>query len=394
MALGFPIGCMGPMSPWASGGISVHVAELTRVLARDHPVRIVTPGPKGGRFRDGNAETRVVRQFPVRPLPPFEFLPEFSASIRFLRGVSILHAHDPRLATVAKFLRTPLVTTFHGYLTFEAIANSRTRPGRPLFEVYDRLVRAAVETSEGLIAVDGRIAEWLRREYGTRRVEVVPNGVDTVRYRPRLDGAEFRRALGIPGEAPLILAAKHFVPKNGMDVIVRAMPRVCREVPEAQLLLAGHGELEPMIRRLVDDLGLRQCVHMPGQLPHDRMPLALAACDLCVVPSVPVAGVEEATSVLALEAMASGKPVVASNLGGLREIIADGDTGVLVSPGDPVALGASIAELLQDDRRRRDLGERARSYVVAHHSWESVAQKVGAVYERLLGRGPIRSESV
>lgn len=394
MAERFPIGFMGPMSPWASGGISVHVAELTRVLARDHPVRIVTPGPEGGRFRDGNAEVRIVRQFPVAPLPPFEFLPEFRASLGFLRGVSILHAHDPRLATVAKFLRKPLVTTFHGYLTFEAIANSRTRPGRPLFEVYDRLVRAAVETSGWLIAVDGRIAEWLRRDYGTRNVGVIPNGVDTVRYRPGLDGAEFRRAMGIPGEAPLILAAKHFVPKNGMDVIVRAMPRVCSEVPEARLLLAGHGELEPLIKRLVDDLSLRKRVYMPGQLPHERMPEALAACDLCVVPSVPVAGVEEATSVLALEAMASGKPVVASNLGGLREIIAHGDTGVLVSPGDPEALGASVAELLHDDKRRRDLGERARSYVVAHHSWASIAQKVEAVYERLLVRGPIGSELV
>ncbi len=377
-----PLGFMGPMSPWATGGIAVHLAELVRVVARSRPVRVVTPGPRRARIREGRAEIRVVRQFPVTPLPPFEFLPEFQASLGFLRGAAILHAHDPRLTLVTKFARKPMVTTFHGYLTREAIVNTRTRPGRPLHEIYDWIVRTAVDASDGIIAVDHRIAEWLRAEYAARAVEVIPNGVDTGRFRPGSEGGQFRREMGIPETVPLVLAAKHFVPKNGLDILIRAMPRVRAQIPDAVLLLAGHGELEPRIRRTVEELGMTAYVKMPGQLPHDRMPAALAAADVCAVPSVSLAGVEEATSILALEAMASGKAVVASDIGGLREIIVDGSTGILVRPGDPGVLGASIAAILLDDARRREIGSRARAYVEAHHTWESVARKVLDVYER------------
>ena len=377
---------MGPMSPWMSGGVSVHVAQLAIVLSNDFRIKAVTPGPIRAFHRGAEVEVRIARQFPVRPLPPFEFLPELRAALGFLRGVDLLHAHDPRLFIAKQFIEKPLVSTFHGYLTLEAIANTGTKRGRPLFAIYDWMVRKSVEMSEQIIAVDNRIAAWLREEYASKEVEVIPNGVDTALFRPGLSGENIRRTHGIPIGPPLVLGAKHLVPKNGLDVLIRAIPHVLQEIPEAWLLIVGEGALRDSLRTVVHECGVEARVVMPGQLPHRMMPQVLGACNVCVVPSIPISGVEEATSILALEAMACGKPVVASNIGGLREIIEDGRTGILTPAGDPEALAQSIVKALKDSNLARSLGERARKHVEAHHSWNVIGRRVAAVYNKILAR--------
>lgn len=382
------IGMIGPMSPWTSGGVGVHVREMAAAMAKRHYVKAVTPGPASGRHHAPNLDVFVSREFPVRPLPPFEFLPELMTSLLRLRDVDLLHQHDPRLFLAARLLRKPLVTTFHGYLTLEAIANTGTKPGRPLYRFYDSVVRAAVEASTEIVAVDHRIASWLRQVYSAQDVTVVPNGVDAERFRPGLPGQKIRREWGISSDAPLLLAAKHFVPKNGLEVVVRALPHILPERPDARLVLAGRGALEGALRNTVAELHLESYVVMPGQLPHPRMPEALSACDVCVIPSIPVAGVEEATSILALEAMACARSVVASAIGGLREILDDGVTGMLVKPGDPKALAGVVLSLLRDPERRETMGRRAREFVEARHSWTAIAQLTEAVYARALGSDP------
>src|SRR2546427_6831475 len=192
------VGMIGPMSPWMSGGVSVHVAELARVLSSDFRIRAVTPGPVHGFHQEADLRVRVERQFPLRPLPPFDFLPELFGAIRFFRDVDLLHSHDQRLFIVKKLLQRSLVSTFHGYLTLEAIANTGTARGRPLFKGYDWMVRRSVELSDQGIAVDSRIVHWLRGEYAAGEVEVIPNGVDTDLFRPARPDEGIRRMCGIP----------------------------------------------------------------------------------------------------------------------------------------------------------------------------------------------------
>jgi len=381
------IGLAGPMSPWMTGGIAVHVAELARALTGRHRVKAVTPGPASGRHRAGAVDVAVAREFPVRPLPPFESFPEFSRLLGHLRDADLVHVHDPRLFLGGPLLGHPLVTTFHGYLPLEAMANTGTKPGRPLYEFYSSVVRHAVASSREVIAVDSRIASWLQHTCGGRKATVIPNGVDPETFRPGRSGAALRAEWGIPPESALVVAAKHFVPKNGLEILVRAMPDILVELPSARLVLLGQGDLEGMYRRIVHELRLEASVAIRPGLPHDAMPDALAACDVCAVPSVPIHGVEEATSVLALEAMASAKPVVASNVGGLREILRDGETGRLVTPADPSALAAAVVEVLRDRSLAERLGRDARRAVVARHSWTAIAEQTETVYRRALASG-------
>lgn len=370
---------LGDISPWMSGGASVHPSELMRALRVRYDFRGVTPViyPSSELPRDPKIRA-------VRAIPYLTRYLQLAVAARFLGEVELLHIHDARLFAIKNVLSRPLVTTFHGYLTLEAAADYHTRPGLPRYEIYDWILDACVRESDALIAVDSRIAHWLAREYHARNVSVIPNGVDLVRFRPRLPSPRILRQLGIPDSVPKLLAAKHFTPKNGMETVVRAMPLVLKEVPDAHLVLAGSGRLKSHLAALISDLGISDHVTMPGQVANELMPDVIAACDVGVIPSMPVAGVEEATSILMLELMASAKLVVASSIGGLRETIQPQVTGILVEPNSPPALAQALVTSLSDSELRSQIGGAARQYVEKHHSWSAVGGRVAAIYDRLL----------
>src|SRR6267143_514629 len=352
------VGIAGTVSPWMSGGAAVHPAELMRALGKRYIFKAVTPtrnpkitGPK-------LVEVRTVRYIPYLTTI---FL--VGQGVRFLKDVDLVHCHDPRLFLIKQFLRKPLVTTFHGYLTLESVADYHTRPGMPRYEIYRRTLQGCVRASDCMIAVDHRIASWLTEEYLAPDVQVIPNGVDTLRFNPTIGPQDTRARFGIPAKGPIVLAAKHLTAKNGMEYIVRAMPLILKDVPNAHLVLAGEGKLRRQLESLISDLQIRNNVTLPGQIPNEQMPAVIASCDVGVIPSVRVGGVEEATSILMLEMMASGKLVVASAIGGLRETIQNGETGFLVEPADPVALANAIVSGLSNPELRARIGANARGYV-------------------------------
>ena len=355
------IGILGPFNQ--NGGVASHIEGLQREFVR-RGFHVETVGEIGTQL--------------LARLHPFQFVPQYLVALRRLRKMDLLHSHDVRLASLGKRLGIPLVSTIHGYLPGE----TRMRNGHSLaIELCEAFVLAAVETSDAIIAVDNRIARWLQRDYGAVGIHVIPNGVDPEIFHPsrgyeiaikteihggprlkEVSGTIFvAREIGGNSQHPVILFAKGLSPKNGASIAVEAMPIVRRSFPHADLFMAT------------------------GQVPHAQMPDLIRQADIVIVPSIPVAGVEEATSILALEAMASGKCVIASDIGGLREIIENDRTGILIPPGDPEVLAEEIVSALQDEERRHRLGRNAREYVVKNHSWAQVAEETMRVYESVLG---------
>lgn len=347
------VGLASLEAPSWSGGIASHLGGLQNAL----------------RHRGIHVES--VRGFGVAALArfhPFQFIPTYLMALKRLRNTDILHAHDARLVTLGKRLGIPIITTFHGYLPEE----TQMRGARhALIELCKDFVYACVQDSDALIAVDNRIAHWLWENYGANNIHVIQNGVDSEMFHPEIASMEeigllqgsgsvsVAREVWRNNENPMILFAKGLSPKNGASVLVEAMPIVRKSFPGADLFMAT------------------------GQVPHEQMPSLIRQAEIVVIPSVPVAGVEEATSILALEAMASEKCVIASNIGGLREIIENDRTGILVPPGDPEILAEEIVAALQDDERRRQLGRAAREAVVRDHSWAKVAEQTMKVYEEV-----------
>lgn len=222
------------------------------------------------------------------------------------------------------------------------------------------------------------------------KVAVVYNGLDAARVAPP---ENFRRdealaALGLPADGrrkyvTLVANLRHAVKDH--PTFLRAARRVRESAPEAAFVLAGEGELAGPLKELAARLGLGAHVHFTGRCA--RVAELLAASDVCVLSST-----AEGFSNAILEYMAAARPVVATDVGGAREAVVEGETGHLVAPGDDEAMAASVVGLLRDPVRAREMGERGRRRVAAEFSCEAQLARTEALYRRLLAR-PERGEA-
>ncbi|MDI3298065.1 MAG: glycosyltransferase family 4 protein [Bacillota bacterium] len=335
-----------------TGGIATHIGYLVQVLEqRGHAVRVVSGV---GRPRTGTAieiREEELREYALR------------AETR-AHDADVLLAQDALSAVAVRDLldwgEAPLVLTVHGYLAAEAAAAGLCAEGDRLHRYLLDLEREAYTGADRILAVDTRLAKHVEKLSG-RRGRILPNAVDTEALRPVSSARreELRRRFGM--ERPTLVAARRLTAKNGVRAAVEALARI-PEGRRPDLVLAGDGEDRGALETLVRSLGLEERVALPGAIPREEILDLYRAADLALVPSVPVAGVEEATSLAALEAMALGVPVVASDVGGLREL----DGIRKVPAGDPEALAAAIAELLGNEKERRALGEAGRRAALRH----------------------------
>jgi len=187
--------------------------------------------------------------------------------------------------------------------------------------------------------------------------------------------------LGIPAEAQVLGTVANLFPRKGYEVMLNAMPTLLTAFPQVHYVIVGTGdtEYEARLRALTQKLGLGGHVHFAGF--HDSVYPVLAAMDVYVHPAL-----MEGFGIAVLEAMAMRKPVVATTTGGLPEIVQDGQTGLLVPPGEPNALAQAIVSLLQDSTRRVAMGRSGRSRVETLFTVEAMMDRLIAAYGLLLGK--------
>jgi glycosyltransferase involved in cell wall biosynthesis len=261
---------------------------------------------------------------------PLAFASFARAARRAVRNADVVHAHWLPTAAVALATRRPVVLTVHG--TDLELA----RRALPLARALLRRVRV-------VLAVSTALAEEVQA-LGARDVRVVPNGV------------EVPPEVGDEAEPPEMLFAGRLSPEKGILELVEA-------AQGHPLVVAGDGPLRPQVPQA------------RGWLPHGELERLYDRAAVVACPSH-----REGFGVVCAEAMAHGKAVVASDVGGLRDLVVDGETGLLVPPRDVAALRDALQRLLDDDRLRRRLGAAARERVRAYCSWETVTDSVLAAY--------------
>jgi glycosyltransferase involved in cell wall biosynthesis len=210
------------------------------------------------------------------------------------------------------------------------------------------------------------------------KVRYIPNGVDASRFHPAVSGCDTRDRYDIRSDETLILCPRRLVKKNGCIHLARAMGMIARAEPGARLLFAGDGPEREALAAELDAAGCLGRAIFAGNVPGSEMPALYAAADVVAVPSL-----IEATSISVLEAMATARPVIASNTGGLPALVMDGQTGSLVEPRDEPGLAAAICELLSDPTRRARMGRLARSRVLEKFTWDRIAALTLDAYEAL-----------
>lgn len=274
---------------------------------------------------------------------------------------------------LARNLKLPLIVSLHGsdvYLT----EHSR---------LYSLAARNAFVRASFVTAPSQHLLERSRSAgLDLLKSRVVPYGVDTARYTAG-DDQHLRQRLGLPSDVPIIGALGRLVYKKGFAHLIAAMPAIRQQIPAAQCVIAGEGDLKVELAAQVQALGLGDIVHLIGHLSWQDTADFYAMCDVVALPSVVDAGgnVDGLPNVL-LEAMASGRAVVASSIAGMDDLIVDGVNGLLVPSGDVQALANALTSLLGDRERRRTFGLAARRLMVEKYDWRAIAQQFVALYQQ------------
>jgi len=297
----------------------------------------------------------------------------------------LLHAHwvvPNAVATLGLEKEVALGVGLHGSDVFMA--------EKPLVR---RLVARALARTDVLTGCSPELVDRVcALGFPLQKAHVIPYGVDTVAFSPDpMRGSRWRRKLGIPDAAPLVLTVGRMVTKKGYQVLVEALPRILEKEPFTHLVMAGDGDRREEWQQATVRWADR--VHFPGVVLRDTLPDLYRAADLFVLPAIHdrKGNVDGLPNVI-LEAMASGLPVVASAISGIPLVVEHGVTGLLVAEGDADDLAEALLQLLGDRDRRREMGASARRRAEATLTWDAVAARYRRAYLQALGRpGEIES---
>jgi glycosyltransferase involved in cell wall biosynthesis len=240
----------------------------------------------------------------------------------------------------------------------------------------DRLRPVVIKKSRRIIAQTGYQREFLEQEFGVSSL-VLPNGVDAESFKP-VPKDEARSDLGLDPSTRYIISVGAFLPFKGYEDLIRAFAHVHESIPESRLLLLGDGPQRKQLWRVARDLDIRDHVQFEGWVPFEKMPQYLSASEIFVHPSS-----SEGFPNVVLEAMASGLPVVMTNVVGLNAYFEDGRNCYFVPPKDEKALEEKILLLLRDEALAEEIG--ARNLELAkEYDWSVFAEKLEAILEGIL----------
>jgi glycosyltransferase involved in cell wall biosynthesis len=362
-------------------GAEVLVAETIRRLGHQiDPVIFCldTVGPLGEVMRsEGVAVHALGRRPGFDPRVPWRM----AALIRS-HGVAVLHAHQytpffySALAVLLARTGTRVIFTEHGRHYPDVVSRRRRLLNRLVFSRLADYVTAVCDFS----------ARAVRERDGFRsaRIEVIENGIDVQRYQPEGDRDALKHSLGLRTDRRYVAVVARFHPVKDHRMLLRAFADVARSIEDVDVLLVGDGPLRGELEALVGELGLSSRVRFLGV--RSDVPALLAASDVFALASV-----SEAASITLLEAMASGTPVVVTNVGGNPEIVRDGVDGLLTPRGDAGAMAAALARTLSDRPAARARAASAAARVRDLYRLDRTIERYYGLYERLAP--PIR-ESV
>ena len=286
------------------------------------------------------------------------------------RSAQIVHAHRAHAHSLG------LLAAF---ATGRPFVVSRRVSFRPKDNVGSRLKYTSRHVAK-IVAVSAAVRDVLV-DYGVDpdKVEVIYSGSDPEIYREGLDGAAVRREFGISERAPLVGKIANFYHGwKGHDTFLAAAAAVADEIPDVRFLLAGHRTDGEKMRGMVEDVGLADRVVLAGY--RTDVPSIIAALDVSV--NSPRAG--EGLSGAVRESLAGARPVVASDVGGNRELVRDGRTGLLVPPDDPEALAAALVRLLRDPALASELAANGARYVRENLTTDRMIERTEQLYRDLL----------
>jgi phosphatidyl-myo-inositol alpha-mannosyltransferase len=365
------IALISPYDTAHPGGVFEHIGHLRgEFLQRGHDVTILAPrGRKGGlEVRDGfYGIGRTV------PIPANGSMVRVTFDVTLYNAVKtllrreqfdVIHLHEPLIPVLPYLVllnsRSANIATFHAF-----------RASSPWYSAFKPYMSFMMSRLDARIAVSEPARDFVS-QYFQGPYDIIPNGIDVVRFR---DAEPFPWAYD--GTPRILFVGRFNEPRKGFKYLLRAMPLIHQQFPDARLLVVGGAKPE-QFEGLMERYGVRN-VDFVGLASPDELPRYYASCEMFCAPSTS----GESFGIVLLEAMASGRPVVAGDIPGYRSVMTNGKEGLLVAPKNPQALALGIVRLLSDAPLRERLSAAGRA-TADRYDWPEIAHRVLAVYERAI----------
>ena len=304
----------------------------------------------------------------------------------------IIHAHSPVLNAVpairvGRKLGIPVVYEIRAFWEDAAVDHGSTAEDSLRYRLTRALETWAVKKADAVTVIcEGLRGDLIARGVNPGKITVIPNAVDIDQFAVggKAD-AGLKLKLGLGGNRVLGFIGS-FYKYEGLDLLLRALPLMLTQAPDLKVLLVGGGPQDEALRRLVCELGLKERVIFTGRVPHHEVNQYYDLIDILVYARHPMRLTELVTPLKPLEAMAQGRLMVASDVGGHRELIADGKTGVLFRAGDAGDLASKVVGLLKYEQGWDSMKKNGRQFVEAERNWAASVARYRGVYDGLLSR--------
>jgi PEP-CTERM/exosortase A-associated glycosyltransferase len=339
-----------------------------------------TPPAEGGSTLPGLGEMALMRQLERR-------MAEVVAKVR----PQIIHAHSPVLNAipalrVGRRLGIPVVYEVRAFWEDAAVDHGTTAEGSLRYRLTKRLETHALRQANHVFTIcEGLRSDIAQRGIPAEKVTVIPNAVDIDAFEPGgTPDEELKNRLGLAG-ATVVGFIGSFYAYEGLDLLLDALPGLLQRRPEVRVLMVGGGPQDEALKAQAQSLGVADKVVFTGRVPHAEVQRYYDLVDVLAYPRHSMRLTELVTPLKPLEAMAQGRLLVASDVGGHKELIHHGETGWLFKAGDAGALAAAAEALLDQRERWPGLRRAGREFVEHERNWPLSVARYGAVYGRLAG---------
>lgn len=371
------------------GGLSTHITTLKAGLEqRGHQVDVLS-------FSDvPNWKKQMIARGPAFALNKIkqgagyvwtlkrrrDFLKELVKERLAGKSYDLINAQDVYATMAALTTGIPSVSTVHGYLTFEGVSKGSVIEDSIQAKELQEAEFDMYKKAKAVITVDTRIKDYIKETAGVDG-NMIKNFIDVESFKPEVERrSEFRKKHGLSEDELIFFVPRRLTKKNGVIYPVLSFPPVLEKFPNARIVFAGTGEMMEEIKSKASELGVANNITMLGAIDHKEMIEYYALADVVLVPSIYSAGVEEATSISALEAMGSGVPLIACAVGGLKEIVDHEVDGLLVEEKNVEELSDAMIDLLSHPEKGAQLATAARQKIIDEYSHFAAAEKYERIY--------------
>jgi glycosyltransferase involved in cell wall biosynthesis len=361
------------------GGVETHVYNLSKGFVKEgHEVTVYTSQVKGTIENENYEGIIIKRTKPIITAFTTPVTPKIKE--RIIQGKhDIIHAHYPPplasyyAAKASKRKKIPFILTYHCDLVLPKFY------GNVITAIYRfTLGRRTLKITNKVIVTTKTYAATSRDLWKIKPI-VIPNAIDPSEFNPEGVGENIRQKHNLK-DSKMILYVGRLKYHKGLEYLIESAQYTD---PNIKYVLVGGGEFKSRLKSLTNEKNLNDRIIFAGEVPNSELPSYYSACDIFVLPSISRL---EAFGIVGLEAMASAKPVIISDIPGVREVIEEGVCGFLSEPMNPKDLGNKITTLLSDPQLMRKMGEAGRRKVVDEFTWEKVVLQTEKTYEDILSQ--------